>query len=660
MLRNIRTERAQSTTIAVALLFGLTAIASLGILMIGGQAISEFQSESELEDAEQSLIHVNHQLSTVSADGASASELSVELADDVLVDESEGTITVSLEDELGNTDTLLDEQPMGAIRYPHGDREIAVQGGGVWRDEGDAMRPLTAPAITFETVGENETLVDMAIPSIQGAGSLGSDSVAAHEETRLETPDDDVLDGETNMTITVQSTYYEGWARYFATQGFGTIELDHDTSTVSIELPGPVIEDPFATDRKPLDEAFFSAGATSIGQNTTLDSYNSSDGRYQFSQDENAIGVIDDTVSAGQTFEIGGDLIVRNEYDRGGHGGDGATVTGDLIVHSDETTTLPAQDDYEGTVSTHGTLEAQGRFRDDVIGGAVDLDDATVHGDVHAEGDVTLSGNTMIHGDVVAGGSITKDPTVTVHGETAENDDEYREPLSVDLNEPSPIDSEIDSAGDDFADENDNENTTLIDDAGEFDCNAAAPSSTCELTAGQYYVDELTLSGIDQVDTLVLDSSDGPIELYADDGIELHQDAEIAVEGFFGVELYSNGPVTVGQEATVSTPDQLSGLLWLYGHSTADVNLRQDSTFEGVIYGPGIDDNGGEIDLRQESEVFGAIVGNVHNVGQEAEIHYDEALKDGMLPEPELDGEDSDASVEAVTVGVDVVIVDPE
>ncbi|KPN31417.1 hypothetical protein SY89_02163 [Halolamina pelagica] len=142
------------------------------------------------------------------------------------------------------------------MSYKNGDVEIGYQGGGVWerRGNGSVMRSppefnyrgatLTLPVMRVTTdsresgpttavvTRQNDSRQVFPNASASDAGESWSDEGAPYgDNTAYENP---VTSG--NVSVTVQSQFYQAWAEYFRTRTTGEVSVDHARNRASVKL----------------------------------------------------------------------------------------------------------------------------------------------------------------------------------------------------------------------------------------------------------------------------------------------------------------------------------------------------------------------------------------------------------------------------------------
>ncbi|WP_435063954.1 DUF7289 family protein [Halobaculum sp. EA56] len=291
------------------------------------------------------------------------------------------------------------------------------------------------------------------------------------------------------------------------------------------------------------------------------------------------------------------------------------TVTG-AVVSGSGTGSITIQngayiDSYN---SSNGTYASTGGLETTVVASdGVKLEnDADLDGDIESGADVKLEDDARVRGNVSYTGSLTIEGSATVDGWTAAN-------ASVD--DLDPVDGLIDQRREEFADSNDNDQTTAIDDSTDTlnDC-----GSGCTLTAGRYYVHGFTLQNSERLE---IDTSGGPVEVVVLGDITLQDGAVVNVTGGGVARFYLEEKVTIQDQANVTVTDQRAPGLWLYMNPSKQAKVQGESTFVGVIYGPGGDGGSGvDITIQNQAEVYGGVVGAVNTIQNGIELHFDRAL----------------------------------
>lgn len=225
--------RGQSTLIGIVLLLGMVGTLSVGLFLVGGEAVSSLEQQSERERVESAFVELSHQMAAAS-DNRSGVARTIDLdvgQQGTVVREETGTINVS-SDALESG--AIDDLTIGTIEWEDTDGSVlAYEAGAVFRERGNETQVVSAPAISYET--ETDTLT---LPVITATGDehLGSGDVTLSSVRTTAYQDATVVENE-SITITIQSEYYRGWETFFREQaGDASIQdVDHENQTVEVE-----------------------------------------------------------------------------------------------------------------------------------------------------------------------------------------------------------------------------------------------------------------------------------------------------------------------------------------------------------------------------------------------------------------------------------------
>lgn len=257
-------------------------------------------------------------------------------------------------------------------------------------------------------------------------------------------------------------------------------------------------------------------------------------------------------------------------------------------------------------------------------------------GTIQSAGDVSLGGGAEVDGDVRAGKTIELSGNAAVDGDAYWSDDfevdgaaTYGDDHRIDgVDRRSNVTAQVEFVVDRLAEENDNGRTEAI-----ADNSLTQTGETPVLPAGQYYLDELSLSS----DRLVLDATDGPIRLAVEDFVSLNDNATVAVRGSHPIRLYvrsdeetSRGNnVEVRRGSTIDVPGDRASQFRLYGVETTEISIRGSgsdrSNVVGVLYAPS-DDVDAAATIRHAA-VYGSVVSGAVHLETGGHVAYDEALR---------------------------------
>lgn len=245
-------------------------------------------------------------------------------------------------------------------------------------------------------------------------------------------------------------------------------------------------------------------------------------------------------------------------------------------------------------------------------------DDGLFEQAMTSQTDVDVTGNTDVLGDIVANGSISVGGNADHHG-VAQTD--------------TPVDREP----------HDDAIETLLAGASDDDWQPICEDFPGDCTfdePGTYFIDEQNARGSQDV---IVDVADGDVRLVLDTELSLEGSTDLIVENADsgnGLELYTTEDVNLAANTDVCVdpcePDSIDAqALQIFASSTADIDIRGNVYFEGVISAPtdGAADDGCNacLDSGGNLEYYGAIEAGLIEVSGNVHFEYDETL-DGYEP----------------------------
>lgn len=531
--------RAQSAPLAVVLVFGMVIAGSTLVVLVGGHAISETETQLGADQAEKVMTQFDSQAAMVALGASNVQSVTLPNSQGFSVDNDSGWVTVEYENYgTGSTEKIVDQHTFGAITAEHGDQKIAYQGGGVWVKTDSGSKMVSPPEFHYR-----DATLTFPIITVSGDSSIDRKVTVTPNRTVQYYPNESMNSEFTNpltngkVAIRIQSDYYEAWGRYFETRTEGDVDYDHANQQIEVMLVVP-------STNPPVNGGLVTApgGKLVIKNHAEADSYNSSDGPYSSYPD-----------------------------------GDGTAIVVDAPVE----------------VGNH----------------------AEIYGDIVASGTVSVKNHGRIHGNVSHQGLSNSG---TIDGWEAPN---------ASISSPSAVDSVIRARIDSYQATNNNADPSV--DVDESSNRLENCDSTCTLTAGNYYLDEIDLAHDDE---LHLDTSGGDINIAVDGDVYVNGEnpadtgQEIRVTGPGRANVYVGEDVTFSQQAATDVDGDRASGFWLFTKTSKEVEFQSHSRLEGVVYGPGGSGFGTTITIKNHAEVFGALVGRTDFVSNHYSIHYDEAL----------------------------------
>jgi len=323
------------------------------------------------------------------------------------------------------------------------------------------------------------------------------------------------------------------------------------------------------------------------------------------------------------------ELTVPADY-RPVEGGIVKTGSGTLTINNNA-----GLDSYNSSRGSYGTTTCNGgatastcpNVSSSKIVAAGDLDIAkngNVYGDVEIGGSVAFShsGAELESGNISHGAGVsgTNWPAGWI------NDPNNWEEQNASVQTPDAVSGLVyDKVTTlDDSSNNDNGDTGVDIDSGDTltgcstDCTINADSDT-----NSFYLSSLTVPNNDK---LVINTNGQTVDIAVDGPVDLNGD-ELTVNGNGRVNIYSEGDVTMDNGFKTQLPGDNSSQLWIYTRHDNTVTMNNNVQYRGVIYAPGQDGgSGADVEVKQNVNVFGGIVGNLAIQNQNVWIHYDESL----------------------------------
>ncbi|MFD1647491.1 DUF7289 family protein [Haloarchaeobius litoreus] len=226
-------DRGVSELLGLVLLFGMVAVGIATILLAGSVAVDSIQEEASVSSAQMGM----HELDSRVGDTAGG-PVGIDLGsrDGVYRVVRNGSVTFTVNDRA----TCSTTEPLGSVQYHdrRGNR-LAYEAGGIWRLDSDGGISMVSPP----QIDHEDGTLTMDLTNISGEFDGGAAVMRSDE-----TDDDEIVrelyQGGTgcfppqNITITVESQFYEAWGRYFeSTLNESTTVVDDDATTATVELP---------------------------------------------------------------------------------------------------------------------------------------------------------------------------------------------------------------------------------------------------------------------------------------------------------------------------------------------------------------------------------------------------------------------------------------
>lgn len=243
-------SRGQAEMISVVLLMGITVAGMITVVALGSVAIEENKQVSEIQGTDHAMTQLDSRAAVVALGESDSQEVDLGRSIDgsYAIDEDAGQITITHTNQSQTSppdEEIIFNDSLGMIVYQNGDTDIAYQGGGVWRKRNNGSTMVSPPEFHYQSA-----TLTFPIIRVTGTGSASGRVIAEITmPTKMDRiyPDpsttytasgdpyqNPVSDG--NISVTVQSEYYQAWESYFRSRTEGEVTVFHSNQTVSVTL----------------------------------------------------------------------------------------------------------------------------------------------------------------------------------------------------------------------------------------------------------------------------------------------------------------------------------------------------------------------------------------------------------------------------------------
>lgn len=222
----------------MALLVGITAVASMALFLASTTLTESTQSSIEHQQAEQSMSQLAETADQVANGEAGRGEFTVRGSSSghVRATSDAGTLNVTVRNRSTDTTLLSLERSLGAVVYESSDgTEIAYQAGGVWRRDTQGRSRLVSPPEFHYRADPDPTItfpVVLVRDEFSRSGSTSGELVASDSNRHYpDRPNHYNPLQQGSVRITIESQYCEGWEQYFRERTDGSAAEACDAGT---------------------------------------------------------------------------------------------------------------------------------------------------------------------------------------------------------------------------------------------------------------------------------------------------------------------------------------------------------------------------------------------------------------------------------------------
>lgn len=215
-------DRGVGPVIGVILIIAVVLTVAVTVAMFGAAMISDSQSDIEQSQTETAFSQLAVSANELREDG---DEVDFNLGQrDGRVETRDGTGHLQVRLERGNGDDVIYNTDLRSLVYERDGKEVAYQGGGVFRKQADGSGLVSSPEFFYR---DNSLVFPVTIleGDVHQSGSIEGSLELSETRRIFPTASENRTNPLEEGTIFIQleSEYCEGWEEYFSTQTRGSV-----------------------------------------------------------------------------------------------------------------------------------------------------------------------------------------------------------------------------------------------------------------------------------------------------------------------------------------------------------------------------------------------------------------------------------------------------
>jgi|Deesub1362A_J573_1020465.scaffolds.fasta_scaffold00212_7 hypothetical protein len=202
-----------SEIVGFALIFGIVIVATAMVFSYAYSMVDESKEDVRFESMVQGFRKIQDAVESVVYGKSSKKEIRVLLSGGEVHTIRDNSITIKV--TINNSTALLKSSIMGGVEYSYPDYTISFENGGVWLKSRDRTTMISQPRIfIYKKNVNNETIVFIALTSINGSGSAGGEGMVTLVFD-LSSAEVNVFNQSGYIEMNINSSYVDAWKRYF-------------------------------------------------------------------------------------------------------------------------------------------------------------------------------------------------------------------------------------------------------------------------------------------------------------------------------------------------------------------------------------------------------------------------------------------------------------
>lgn len=231
-IKLLSSEDAVSEVVDFVTILGILTI-SIGLIGVAGYPVlKNAQEAQQIENTRQSFVVLAENINKIVLGQAPSQNVELKMYGGTLSVTGNSTINITATNSTGKNETLVYTTDMRSIESTVGNTVIAYEGTGVWAKYPNGKTLLVSkPLIT----NQSNVLV-IPVVTIIGTSSTGGSGIS--RVIADGTPSVTYYRNVSTITVTVNSSYWDGWGNYFQdvmSWGFCTSGESSGTCTIKLE-----------------------------------------------------------------------------------------------------------------------------------------------------------------------------------------------------------------------------------------------------------------------------------------------------------------------------------------------------------------------------------------------------------------------------------------
>ena len=206
-------SRGVSEIVGYSLIFGIVIVATAMVFSYSYSMVGKSKEDVRFESMVQGFRKIQDAVESVVYGKSSRKEIRILLSGGEVHTIRDNGVTVTV--IINNSTALQKSSTMGGIEYSYPEYTMSFENGGVWLKSRDKTTMISQPRIfIYKKNVNNETIVFIALTSINGSGSAGGEGMVTLTFD-LSSAKVNVFNQSGYIYMSINSSYVDAWKKYF-------------------------------------------------------------------------------------------------------------------------------------------------------------------------------------------------------------------------------------------------------------------------------------------------------------------------------------------------------------------------------------------------------------------------------------------------------------